>query len=135
MSFLLWSALATIALGGVVGYALHHWPARGADGSSVLHAERCGGRFDGSSGRITLSTPLVNLLVMPWGLDIRYFRVRLKIPFASVTAVGAERHLFLGAVRVCYRFNDAPEEILLYSVRNASRLADLIRREMAAVRA
>jgi hypothetical protein len=72
---------------------------------------------------------------MRWGVDISYFDVRLRIPYESITAVSVERVLLLiKAVRISHRAPDVPEDVLLFSVKNASRLATLLRDGMDAHR-
>jgi hypothetical protein len=128
MIFALLFVLCGIALLSLVTYAMYNWPARGADSPNVLHAERCGGTFGGPSDQVWLRIPLVNLRVMRWGVDIAYSSVRLRIQYEAITAVSVERvYLLMKAVRVSHRAPDVPEEVLLFSVKNASLLAALIR--------
>ncbi len=135
MSLLLPVVLCAIALVSLTAYAMHNWPARGADSPNVLHAERCGGTFGGPSDQVWLRIPLVNLRVMRWGVDIAYFSVRLRIPYESITAVSVERVcLLFKAVRVSHRAPDVPEDVRLFSVKNASLLAALIQDGMEAHR-
>ena len=123
--FLIFVAFA-LTLVGILVYAIHHWPASGADNSAVVHAERCGGGFGLSHSMLHLTIPLVNLLVKYWGLDISYPGHRFTLHYELMDSVRTERLFLFTAVRVTHHDPKVPEEMLLYSLRNPNALVALI---------